>query len=211
MSNRKKLHLVSLGCTKNLVDSEVMLGRLKDYEITDDNTQADVIIVNTCGVIDAAKEESINTVLNLHDERKQNSILVMSGCLSERYREELQAEIDRKQKLKNDSQHLLDLRNWLENYLSKLMVNIEKHVMVSIYNEFNALIKEWFSLFSTNIDLSIDEDFSLKIFQAGYETDFNNLSGGEKTSVALAYRLALNKVIVDLISRIRTKDLLWAA
>ena len=91
--NSKKLHLVSLGCTKNLVDSEVMLGRLKEYEITDDNTQADVIIVNTCGFIDAAKEESINTVLNLHDERKDNSILVMSGCLTERYKEELQADM----------------------------------------------------------------------------------------------------------------------
>ena len=89
----KKLHLVSLGCTKNLVDSEVMLGRLKEYEITDDNTQADVIIVNTCGFIEAAKEESINTVLNLHDERKKDSILVMSGCLTERYKEELQADM----------------------------------------------------------------------------------------------------------------------
>jgi ribosomal protein S12 methylthiotransferase RimO len=89
----KKLHLVSLGCTKNLVDSEVMLGRLKEYEITNDNTQADVIIVNTCGFIDAAKEESINTVLSLHDARKENSILVMSGCLSERYKEELQKDM----------------------------------------------------------------------------------------------------------------------
>lgn len=70
-----------------------MLGRLKEYEITDDNTIADVIIVNTCGFIDAAKEESINTVLSLHDARKENSILVMSGCLTERYREELQADM----------------------------------------------------------------------------------------------------------------------
>ena len=91
MSNSKKLHLVSLGCTKNLVDSEVMLGRLRDYEITDDSSEADVIIVNTCGFIDAAKEESINTLLSLHNVRKENSILVMSGCLSERYKEELQA------------------------------------------------------------------------------------------------------------------------
>ena len=90
---QKKLHLVSLGCTKNLVDSEVMLGRLKEYEITDDNTSADVIIVNTCGFIDAAKQESIQTVLDLHDTRKENSILVMSGCLTERYREELQADM----------------------------------------------------------------------------------------------------------------------
>jgi len=90
---QKKLHLVSLGCTKNLVDSEVMLGRLKEYEITDDNTQADVIIVNTCGFIEAAKEESISTVLSLHEARKKDSILVMSGCLSERYKEELQAKM----------------------------------------------------------------------------------------------------------------------
>ncbi len=89
----KKLHLVSLGCTKNLVDSEVMLGRLRDYSLTDDAAQADVIIVNTCGFIEAAKTESINTVLTLHDERKKNSLLVMSGCLSERYQKELQAEM----------------------------------------------------------------------------------------------------------------------
>jgi len=89
----KKLHLVSLGCTKNLVDSEVMLGRLQEYDITDEANEADVIIVNTCGFIDAAKEESINTILDLHQERKEDSLLVMSGCLSERYQEELQRDM----------------------------------------------------------------------------------------------------------------------
>ncbi len=89
----KKLHLVSLGCNKNLIDSEVMLGRLKEYEISDDASISDVIIVNTCGFINSAKEESINTILNLHNIRKENSILVVSGCLSERYREELQREL----------------------------------------------------------------------------------------------------------------------
>ncbi len=89
----KKLHLVSLGCTKNLIDSEVMLGKLKEYEIIDEADKADVIIVNTCGFIDAAKEESIQTILNLHDMRKDDSLLVMSGCLSERYQEELQKDL----------------------------------------------------------------------------------------------------------------------
>jgi ribosomal protein S12 methylthiotransferase RimO len=70
-----------------------MLGRLKEYEISDDATTADVIIVNTCGFIDAAKEESINTILNLHDERKEDSLLVVSGCLTERYKEELQRDL----------------------------------------------------------------------------------------------------------------------
>ncbi|HJE02279.1 Ribosomal protein S12 methylthiotransferase RimO [Aliarcobacter thereius] len=90
---KKKLHLVSLGCTKNLVDSEVMLGKLRDYELTDDQTQADLIIVNTCGFIDSAKEESINTTLNLHNDRKKESVLVMAGCLSERYKDDLQKEL----------------------------------------------------------------------------------------------------------------------
>jgi ribosomal protein S12 methylthiotransferase RimO len=87
MSN--KLHIVSLGCTKNLVDTEVMMGRLQNFELTDNQAEADVIIVNTCGFIDAAKQESINTVLNLHEARKEDSVLVMAGCLSERYKEEL--------------------------------------------------------------------------------------------------------------------------
>jgi len=85
----KTLHLVSLGCTKNLVDSEVMLGKLSDYKIIDDPSVADVIIVNTCGFIESAKQESINTVLDLDDERKEESVLVMAGCLSERYQKEL--------------------------------------------------------------------------------------------------------------------------
>ncbi|MDD3774714.1 MAG: 30S ribosomal protein S12 methylthiotransferase RimO [Sulfurovaceae bacterium] len=91
--NQKTLHLVSLGCTKNLVDSEVMLGRLNDYVLTDDAQNADVIIVNTCGFIEAAKEESLSTILNLHEQRKSDSLLVMSGCLSERYKDELQKEL----------------------------------------------------------------------------------------------------------------------
>jgi ribosomal protein S12 methylthiotransferase RimO len=70
-----------------------MLGKLADHEMTDDTSEADVIIVNTCGFIDAAKEESINTTLSLNEERKEGSTLVMAGCLSERYKEELQQEL----------------------------------------------------------------------------------------------------------------------
>ena len=91
MSN--KLHIVSLGCTKNLVDTEVMMGKLQNFELTDESADADVIIVNTCGFIDAAKEESVNTVLSLHDARKEDSVLVMAGCLSERYKDDLMEQI----------------------------------------------------------------------------------------------------------------------
>jgi ribosomal protein S12 methylthiotransferase RimO len=70
-----------------------MLGRLREYEISDDPSLADVIIVNTCGFIDAAKEESLNTILNLHAIRKEGSLLVVSGCLTQRYQEQLQEEL----------------------------------------------------------------------------------------------------------------------
>ncbi len=90
---KNQLHIVSLGCSKNLVDTEVMLGKLQAFELTDNADNADVIIVNTCGFIDAAKEESINTVLNLDSARKEDSLLVMAGCLSERYKDDLQTSI----------------------------------------------------------------------------------------------------------------------
>ena len=89
----KTLHLVSLGCNKNLVDSEVMLGRLKSYKLVDEPENADVLIVNTCGFIGAAKEESLQTIFSLHELRKKDSLLVVSGCLSERYKEELIKEL----------------------------------------------------------------------------------------------------------------------
>ena len=88
-----KLHLVSLGCNKNLVDSEIMLGRLQNYEITPDVASADVIIVNTCGFINSAKEESIRAILDMHESRKKGSLLVVTGCLMQRYREELMKEL----------------------------------------------------------------------------------------------------------------------
>jgi len=88
-----KLHLVSLGCNKNLVDSEIMLGRLQNYEITPDVASADVIIVNTCGFINSAKEESIRAILDMHEARKKDSLLVVTGCLMQRYREELMKEL----------------------------------------------------------------------------------------------------------------------
>lgn len=89
----KKLHLISLGCTKNLVDSEVMLGRLKAYALTSSLPEADLIIINTCGFIEAAKKESLATIFDSLQQKKPGAILVASGCLAERYREELEREI----------------------------------------------------------------------------------------------------------------------
>ncbi len=89
----KKLYLISLGCNKNLVDSEVMLGKLYSYELTQDVSEADVVIVNTCGFIEAAKIESIDTILEAAQQKRDDALLVVSGCLSERYKDELIKEL----------------------------------------------------------------------------------------------------------------------
>ena len=89
---------VSLGCDKNLVDSEVMLGMLKErgYTFTDDQTQADAAVVNTCCFINDAKEESIQTILELAELKKTGQLkaLVVAGCLAQRYQAEIQKEIE---------------------------------------------------------------------------------------------------------------------
>ena len=90
---QKTLHLISLGCTKNLIDSEVMLGRLASYKLTEQASEADVIIINTCGFIQSAKQESLEKIFNAHSVRKKDSLLVVSGCLSERYYDELKTQI----------------------------------------------------------------------------------------------------------------------
>lgn len=88
-----KIGMVSLGCPKNLVDSEVMLGIIKDkqLEITNDPADAELIIVNTCGFIESAKEESISTILQMAQYKEEGSCkyLIMTGCLGQRYADEL--------------------------------------------------------------------------------------------------------------------------
>src|SRR5215210_3678172 len=93
----KKVRFISLGCPKNLVDSEVMMGRLKQegYELTSDASEADTLVVNTCGFIDAAKKESVEAILEAARLKSEGKCqrLVVAGCLVERYRDELRAEM----------------------------------------------------------------------------------------------------------------------
>jgi ribosomal protein S12 methylthiotransferase len=92
-----KVGLISLGCPKNLVDSEVMLGLAQEagHELTSDAGSADVLVVNTCAFIDAAKQESIDTILEMAQHKHNGACkrLVVTGCLAERYRDELKAQI----------------------------------------------------------------------------------------------------------------------
>jgi ribosomal protein S12 methylthiotransferase len=94
---KKKVGMVSLGCPKNLVDSEVMMGLLANqgYELTTDQSSAEVLVVNTCGFIDSARQESVDTILEMAQLKQSGNLkrLIVAGCLVERYREELVREI----------------------------------------------------------------------------------------------------------------------
>ena len=122
----------------------------------------------------------------------------------------IEKEINEKQKAKERLAYISQLSNWIDEMFLNLMSTIEKHVMVNIHSQFNELFKNWFDtlLEDESINVRVDEEFTPIIEQDGYETYIENLSGGEKTSVALSYRLALNKVINDIVADIKTKDII---
>lgn len=94
-----KVDVITLGCSKNLVDSEVLVSQLQHHDIkaehSEGNTDANVVVINTCGFIDRAKEESINTILLYADKKERGHIdkLFVTGCLSQRYKDDLEVEI----------------------------------------------------------------------------------------------------------------------
>ena len=93
----EKVKVVTLGCEKNLVDSEIMSGLIhgRGFQLVDNKEDATVIIVNTCGFIDAAKEESVNTILDMAELKQTANLkaLIVSGCLTQRYKKQLMEEM----------------------------------------------------------------------------------------------------------------------
>src|SRR6266850_5176578 len=96
---KPKVGMISLGCAKNLVDAEIMLGSVLQHgmEITTSAEDADVLVINTCAFIDSAKEESIEAILEAHQQRglhkRANQRLIVSGCMSQRFSEELRQQL----------------------------------------------------------------------------------------------------------------------
>ncbi|MFC1691480.1 hypothetical protein ACFL0W_04845, partial [Nanoarchaeota archaeon] len=122
------------------------------------------------------------------------------------FEEDINKKLIVKQSIEKNSQ----LLNWMQDYFVNVVDMMEKQVMLRIYSEFDSLFQNWFNVLLEDEVLSVrlDEEFTPIIQQDGYESNINNLSGGEKTSVALAYRLALNKVINDITAEIKTKDII---
>ncbi|MFH1972861.1 MAG: AAA family ATPase [archaeon] len=123
---------------------------------------------------------------------------------------ELEQEIKYKEESRKKLEHLSKIQLWMENHFVNLVENMEKSVMFKVHEDFNSLFEKWFDLLVGNesLNMTLDEEFSPRIFQNDYDTDYAFLSGGERTAGALAYRLALNQVINQLMSSIKTNNLL---
>ena len=117
-----KVLIHTLGCPKNENDSEHLTGLLKKegHEIISDLDEADVVIVNTCGFINDAKRESVNAVLSYGKAKKKNSLLVVTGCLSQRYPEELFSEIEEADIIIGVNDYL-NLPRLLETYKERIL------------------------------------------------------------------------------------------
>ena len=121
---------------------------------------------------------------------------------------ELKIEIAKTEQVKLQLNYIMELENWLSKQFTSLVSFIEKNVMIKLKMEFSKLFAEWFYiLVSDNFNVHLSDDFTPIIEQQDYEIDYNHLSGGERTAIALAYRLALNQVINSLMSKIKTRDL----
>lgn len=122
---------------------------------------------------------------------------------------DIEANLQEKEQLKKKTDYLKELEDWLSNKFLNLVLFTEKNVMFKLREEFSKLFSEWFSiLVPEGLSVRLDEQFSPIIEQQEYELSYSYLSGGERTAVALAYRLALNQVINSLLSRIKTRDLI---
>ena len=120
--------------------------------------------------------------------------------------DELQENIISKEKIREQINHFRSLQDWMQEKFLSIITLTEKNVMAKLRNEFSKIFSEWFSmLVSEDLIVRLDEDFTPIITNQDYEIDYDFLSGGERTAVALAYRLALNQVLNSLLSRIKTK------
>ncbi len=127
---------------------------------------------------------------------------------SEQQIKEKQKEIKEKERLKEKTEKIKEVEYWISEKFLHLILFTERQVMLTLKQEFSQLFSKWFAiLVSDSLSAKLDEDFSPIIEQQDYELDYSFLSGGERTAIALAYRLSLNQVINSLLSNIKTRNL----
>ena len=207
---------------QNLNEKETRKSKLFDLkmELKNKISELSQIKESSLSIIEKYKDMEENhkkTLELLEDKQKKEKILAMRkagfdqafrDCKEEMLR--LKDEILKKENIAQKLDDLKKLQDFLTKNFSMVIEMIEKQVMLKLNAEFNLLFKKWFMMLvdDFHLELRIDPEFTPIIEQGGYEINYNYLSGGEKTALALAYRLALNQVINSMLSKIKTRNLL---
>ena len=125
-----------------------------------------------------------------------------------RHIEELRGRIKKTEEIREKLENITKLEEWISGNFISMISFTEKNVMVRLKSQFSSLFAEWFSMLVSDVfDVALDEEFTPIIHHQDYEIDYAYLSGGERTAIALAYRLSLNQVVNSLLSRIKTRDI----
>ena len=200
----KQRHLVTLEKTNTLL--------AKDLEMLDNQVnllRKTVFDLNRYDNLNEEKQKELNEALRQEKMAEikvaelKREIEVFSRQINE-----MKERVKKTEEIKQQYHYLSDLEEWLSKKFIPIMLVVEKNVFTKLKIEFSKLFSEWFAmLVSDFFNVRLSEDFTPIIEQQDYEIDYAYLSGGERTAIALAYRLALNQVINSFLSKIKTKDL----
>lgn len=203
-AKEKISHLEEIQKTKTTIE--------KDFEILDKHlynlksvilelSRYDIIFQKKQATLEDAKTKEKASEIQIAEIKKEIE-------MTKKEIEEINQEIIRKEEIKRQLSHIIELETWLSKDFLDIVSFTERNVMLKLKEQFSKLFNEWFNILVPDIfTVHLDEDFTPVIEQQDYELDYSFLSGGERTAVALAYRLALNQTINSFLSRIKTKDI----
>ena len=178
--------------SKHVRTIEISISEFSKYESVFEKLDREII---------EAKRNENSLAIKLAEVNKEIQFL-------DREIKEREVEILKKEDFKKKTEKIREIEYWISEKFINLILFTEKQVMIRLKDEFSKLFSKWFSiLVSESLSARLDEDFSPVIEQQDYELDYSFLSGGERTAIALAYRLSLNQVINSLLSNIKTRNL----
>ncbi|MFW5977185.1 MAG: hypothetical protein ACOCQQ_01600 [Candidatus Nanoarchaeia archaeon] len=206
---QKKNHVQTM--QKEILQLKRDVQTLQDEEkaVKDNLVQVEQKLSEAKVVNDDVAKKKLLEARNKENALKNESFITKQSFVQKQLKQ-LEQTIEEKKLIDKKITKLTHLRSWIGEFFTPLIGVIEKKVLYSVYKESNNYFASWFSILveDDSFVVGLDQDFTPLISQNGFDANFDNLSGGEKTSVALAYRLALTKVLNTYFSSLHTKNLL---
>ncbi len=207
---KKNVRALQLQEQKQLLkDKEDLRSQQKEQSLQQEKLEEQ--LTNTPLLDTSSIQQSIQLQENIlrEEERKKTQTQTSLSYTQKQY-DTLLETIKKKTNLQTQAHSLKQTRHWIKELLFPLLHSVEQKVLYQVFYQFQEYFSTWFSLLVNDDELvaTLDQDFGVRLEQQGFDTSLENLSGGEKTAVALAYRLALHKVVNDYFSTLHTKGLL---